>query len=393
MTAKEKRAKAVSLIKSIAGRNTYSQSPSRRERVFDTPGYGDCSSTVRLVIAKAGGPKNIGSNTSVQLANHKTRGKVVDETSGIHPDESKLLPGDCLYFKGNTAHTLDVGHVEMYTGKNQCYGHGSGKGPTRKNLRNYCKSRGTAARRYFMAIRWLSGDDGDVETPTVDQDAFDPVIVDLSEHNNLKSTKNDWAKACESVDLFILRCGVTRTETEPLGIGVDHDFAYAAKTLGAFGRRFGVYYYGKVDTVDEAIEEARFAYETASPYNPLFYVYDVEEGAYQTKAVIRAWREEIQRLCGDGTPVGVYVAHSLAARYKAAVLEYDFIWIPRYGKNTGAYDPAYDPAYKCELHQYTSRGSVPGIADKTLDLSRAALMRPGRAELMKRLIEEGKACT
>ena len=49
------------------------------------------------------------------------------------------------------------------------------------------------------------------------------------------------------------------------------------------------------------------------------------------------------------------------------------IWYPRYGKDTGKYDPAYPvaSAYKpyVDLHQYTSKGECPGLAAKC-DLNR-----------------------
>lgn len=102
---------------------------------------------------------DIGSNTSAQINNRNKIGLVVHTANGYYPDKSKLLPGDCLYFKGNTSHPLDVGHVEMYTGKNECYSHGSGTGPTRKNLKEYCKSRANSKKRYFIAIRWIPDDD------------------------------------------------------------------------------------------------------------------------------------------------------------------------------------------------------------------------------------------
>ena len=128
-------------------------------------GYSDCSSAVRASIKAAAGI-DIGSNTSAQI-NNRGKGAVVDQTDGYYPDESRLKPGDCLYFKGNTSHPMDVGHVEMYTGNNECYGHGSGTGPTRKNLRDYCRSRASSRKRYFMAIRWITdGTENDVDLST-----------------------------------------------------------------------------------------------------------------------------------------------------------------------------------------------------------------------------------
>lgn len=168
-TATEKRAQAVAYMKSRARKNRYTQGGNRKY-FFGKPdnipgnttqsGYSDCSSAVMKAIQAAAGI-NIGSNTSAQVTN-RAKGLIVDQTDGYYPDESKLLPGDCLYFKGNENHALDVGHVEMYTGPNECYGHGSGTGPNKHNLKDYCKSRATSKKRYFMAIRWIL-DDGNPE--------------------------------------------------------------------------------------------------------------------------------------------------------------------------------------------------------------------------------------
>lgn len=172
MTANEMRTRAVEYMTGRKGKNSYTQG-AKRKYFFGYPdnqigntaqtGFSDCSSAVRKAIQAASGI-DIGSNTSAQINNRAKKGKVVDSTNGYFPDESKLKIGDCLYFKGNSGHPLDVGHVEMYTGKNECYGHGSGKGPTKKNLRAYCKSRAGSKKRYFMAVRWIPDDASD-ESP------------------------------------------------------------------------------------------------------------------------------------------------------------------------------------------------------------------------------------
>lgn len=174
MNATEKRAEAVRLMKSRAKLNTYTNGGDRKY-FFGKPdnvpgnttqkGWSDCSSAVRKAIMAAAGI-DIGSNTDAQLRN-RAKGVVVDTTDGYYPDESRLLPGDCLYFKGNTSHTLDVGHVEMYTGANECYGHGSGTGPTKHNLKDYCKGRASSSKRYFMAVRWIVDADGDTSRRTL----------------------------------------------------------------------------------------------------------------------------------------------------------------------------------------------------------------------------------
>lgn len=167
MTEIEKRAKSVEYMTSRKGLNDYTQG-SKRSYFFGYPdnkpgnktqeGYSDCSSAVRAAIKAAAGI-DIGSNTSAQINNRNKKGLIVHETDGYYPDESKLLPGDCIYFKGNTGHPLDVGHVEMYIGDGKCCGHGSGTGPKIRNMRDYCKDRASSKKRYFMAIRWILEDD------------------------------------------------------------------------------------------------------------------------------------------------------------------------------------------------------------------------------------------
>lgn len=175
-TASEKRAKAVQYMTDREKKNSYTQNYPKRTYFFGYPdnkpgnktqkGYSDCSAAAMKAIKAAAGI-SIGANTTEQINNRK-KGKIVDETTGYYPDESKLLPGDCLYFKGNTSHPLDVGHVEVYIGNGRCVGHGSGTGPTIKNLKTYCKGRATSKRRYFMAIRWILGDDDPVVAPEKD---------------------------------------------------------------------------------------------------------------------------------------------------------------------------------------------------------------------------------
>ena len=165
--ASEMRALAVEYMISRQRKNSYTQG-SRRDYFFGYPdnipgnqaqaGYSDCSSAVRRAILAASGV-DIGANTSAQINNRSKKGTIVHQTDGHLPDESALLPGDCLYFKGNTSHPLDVGHVEMYIGDGKICGHGSGIGPRICSMRDYCASRSSASRRYFMAIRWIGDDE------------------------------------------------------------------------------------------------------------------------------------------------------------------------------------------------------------------------------------------
>lgn len=179
MTRDEQRKEAVRLMKSREKRNEYTNG-SKRQYFFGYPnegddGYSDCSSAVRECIRRAAGIY-IGSNTNAQIKNLLAgKGKLIDAASGgrVLPDEAKLLPGDCLYFKGNTSHVRAVGHVEMYAGPNECWGHGSGIGPNRHDLKKYCENRGKSAKtRYLCAVRWIPDDE---ETPVPDLTEYETV--------------------------------------------------------------------------------------------------------------------------------------------------------------------------------------------------------------------------
>ena len=158
MSATELRNQVVALYKSRMSKNKYTQGADRGcffgKPEGTNPGYSDCSSSVRAVYKRVLGV-DIGSNTDAQV--RSKRGTVVDTTTGLYPNEDNLRPGDTLYFKGNSSHTEGVGHVELYIGKGQCAGHGSGIGPKVHNLRNYCRGRG-ATKRYYKAIRWIQDD-------------------------------------------------------------------------------------------------------------------------------------------------------------------------------------------------------------------------------------------
>ena len=165
MTANEKRLEAVRLMKSRADRNEYTNG-GKRNQFFGQPegadGFSDCSSAVRACIKRAAGI-DIGSNTDKQIENLLAgKGELIDAGSNgrAMPNEVLMQPGDCIYFRGNTRHTRDVGHVEMYTGPNECWGHGSGQGPTKKDLKKYCANRAKkASTRFLCVVRWITGDD------------------------------------------------------------------------------------------------------------------------------------------------------------------------------------------------------------------------------------------
>ena len=119
-------------------KNTYSQNTTKRTLIES--GYGDCSGTVWYWYYKLFGI-NIGANTEAQINSPNGKDVKINITNGI-PDEKKMKKGDLLYFRGSdNSRTKGVGHVEMYIGNGQIFGHGSGIGGTVKNMADYCKKR------------------------------------------------------------------------------------------------------------------------------------------------------------------------------------------------------------------------------------------------------------
>jgi len=166
MTATQKRQEAVRIIRSREKKNKYGQG---RPGYFfgkpegTNPGVSDCSDTVRQCILRAAGI-DIGGNTSAQIDNaRRGLGIIVEDNRDgklSYPTPSKLKLGDAIYYLGNAAHTWNVGHVELNTNENECMGHGSGTGPSRKNRKSYSQGR-TGNRKYLCTVRWIKDDADD----------------------------------------------------------------------------------------------------------------------------------------------------------------------------------------------------------------------------------------
>lgn len=163
------------------GKNKYTQS-SKRTQVGS--GYGDCSSTVRWCYQQVLGV-DIGVNTEAQIKSSKLKDVNVTIKNGI-PDESKLKEADLLYFRGNdTTRTKGVGHVEMYIGNGKLLGHGSGIGPTEKNMKNYCKNmqntKSNNGNRGLICVRRMPDDIKDT-TPNTNKPVSNTNTVSLKEY-------------------------------------------------------------------------------------------------------------------------------------------------------------------------------------------------------------------
>lgn len=195
MTAQEKRNQLVNSALTRKRKNQYSQDVNKRTLI--EKGYGDCSGTTWYWYKKLFN-MNIGTNTEAQINSRLGKRVNLTITNGI-PDESKMRKGDLMYFRGtNNARTEGVGHVEMYIGNGQCFGHGSGIGGTVKNMRDYCRMRynqkSTAKLKnkgLICVIRFIP-DDVQEKTPK-DLTTVNDIVWEL-EHRGILTNKALWLK-------------------------------------------------------------------------------------------------------------------------------------------------------------------------------------------------------
>lgn len=129
------------------GKNQYTQSGKRTQV---DKGFSDCSSLQQRAYYEVG--IEIGSYTGAQIE----KGSWV-QLGGTLPDESRMKIGDELFFATNydNGRPYCVGHIEMYVGNGQISGHGSGIGPTRKDMIAYCKQRNAAGKPFIGVKRYI----------------------------------------------------------------------------------------------------------------------------------------------------------------------------------------------------------------------------------------------
>lgn len=182
-------------------------------------------------------------------------------------------------------------------------------------------------------------------------------IVDVSVYQGVI----DWSQAVKELDFAILRASV--------GLNVDKKYRTNAGQLDKLKLPYHAYHFIKALTVAEAKNEAAVFASVTSTTNPLFYVIDAEYTKIKpsfAKTVIEAFEAELRRIKGNDIRVAMYIGHHLYKSWNLDYKRYAYVWIPRYGTNSG--QPEIKPNYPCDLWQYTSNGKVTGINSR-VDLS------------------------
>lgn len=164
----------------------------------------------------------------------------------------------------------------------------------------------------------------------------------------------DWSKLAPVLDFVILRSSC----------GVNPDTRYHEYVNGCerYSVPYHTYHYIKATDEAAARTEAKVMSEVCAETSPLFYVIDAEYSgisASRARSICEAFEDGLRHYISPDIRVSLYIGHHLYKPWALDYSRYAYLWIPRYGKNTGK--PEIKPDYPCDLWQYTSVGSLPGI--------------------------------
>lgn len=193
-----------------------------------------------------------------------------------------------------------------------------------------------------------------------------PMIIDISEWQS--PAQINYALLAQQIDHVIIR----------VQYGSAHCDKFYQTHLQHFqkiGIPTAVYAWVRGINHEDMAQEARVFFERAKTFQPTFYWLDVEEQSMKDlRGGVEIFRQTLKQLSGQ--KVGLYVAHHLYAQFNLAVENFDALWLPSYGTNSGSYQgiqPTVNKNY--DLHQYTSKGRLPGYGD-ALDLNRLSGRKP-----------------
>ena len=192
-------------------------------------------------------------------------------------------------------------------------------------------------------------------------------ILDFSKYNTII----DWNAVKANCDGILLRCGVRGYRAG--NIKIDAKFPEFAEKCRDLGIPFGVYFMSQAITEQEGQEEAAFSVALANQYGATLPIFIDSEDGDGTKRKVRAdglskpvrtavCKAFCNMVQATGRQPGVYASES----WFYDNLIYDelrqyTIWAAKYGNNTGGLCTKITLP-KHDLHQYTSKGIVPGVS-------------------------------
>lgn len=152
------------------------------------------------------------------------------------------------------------------------------------------------------------------------------------------------------------------------------DLKYMENIQGVInaGGRYAVYaYFRAVSTADAQVEAQDFYNRVqkvvAGKQQPVFYALDIESiemggSASAMRGGVEAYMNKLNSLGIPDSQIVLYIANHLYDTFNLNVARPGAIWIPSYGINDGTLAGSQKPSHPYDLHQYTSKGTVKGIA-------------------------------
>lgn len=176
----------------------------------------------------------------------------------------------------------------------------------------------------------------------------------------------DYEKTSAAVDGVILRIGLTYWGVQNMGKDECFEKHYAG--FKKYNCPVGVYYYSAADSVAMAEKEANYCLSLLKGKQfelPIYY--DVENNERQGKLSKQALTEIVDKFCSIVEKAGYFVGYY---SYTAWLLsKFDTAYLSKkYTLWKADYRTAYDKTIPCDMHQYTSGGTVAGINGR-VDLS------------------------
>ena len=149
--------------------------------------------------------------------------------------------------------------------------------------------------------------------------------------------------------------------------GLDKSYKTHIQEFQARNIPVAVYAYVTGNSIKSMEEEATTFYEASSPYKPTFYWLDVEEKTMEDmNAGVEAFRAKLSDLGANN--IGIYVGTYFMEEHSISTENFDAVWIPTYGTDSGYYNAAPNTDLDYDLHQYTSQGRLNGF-NHVLDLN------------------------
>ena len=187
-------------------------------------------------------------------------------------------------------------------------------------------------------------------------------ILDISKYQ----PNVDYAKTAKDVDGVIIRAGLTYWGKQDMG--KDPYFEKHYEGFKAQGCPVGVYYYSCADTVAMAEKEAEYFLSLIKGKQFELPVYfDVENNERQGKLSKALLTQIVDAFCSKLEKAGYFVGFYASTSWLKNKLDTANLG-KKYTLWKADYRLLYDKTIKCDMHQFTSEGSIDGIKGN-VDLS------------------------